>query len=63
MFTLGFISAHPDEVLALGLGDEWLQLGGCECVDEASLRDNQQQDLSTGESRQFVSLRVKFGFT
>lgn len=48
--------AHLDQVLALSLGDEWLQLGGGEGVHEAGLGDDQQQDLGTGEDRQFVCL-------
>lgn len=51
--------AYLDEVLALGLGDEWLQLGGREGVDKACLRHDQKQHLCTREHRQFVGLGVK----
>ncbi len=43
--------AHLDEVLALGLSDEGLQLRGREGVDEARLRRDQEQDLGAREDR------------
>lgn len=49
-------AAYLDEVLALGLGDEGLQLRCREGVDEASLRDDEQQHLGAGEDGQFVGL-------
>jgi hypothetical protein len=49
-------STYLDEVLALGLGDERLQLGGGECVDKTGLGDDQQQHLGAGEDGQLVSL-------
>ena len=52
------VQAYLDEVLALGLGDKWLQLGCGEGVDEARLGDNEQQDLGAGEDRQLVGLDV-----
>jgi hypothetical protein len=42
-------AAYLDEVLALGLGDEWLQLGCGESVDETRLGDDEQQDLCASE--------------
>lgn len=50
------MTAYLDEVLAFGLGDEWLELGGGEGVDEASLGDDQQQHLGAGEDGQLVGL-------
>lgn len=47
-----------DEVLALWLSDERLELGSCEGVDQSGLRNNKQQDLSASEDREFVSLYV-----
>lgn len=35
--ALGRVEASLDEVLAFGLGDEWLELGGGEGVHEAGL--------------------------
>jgi hypothetical protein len=49
---------YLNQVLAFWLGDEWLQFRGCERVDEASLGDDQQKDLGTGEDREFVGLRA-----
>lgn len=49
-------STYLNEVLALGLGDERLQLGGGEGIDETRLRDNQQEHLGAGENGQLVSL-------
>ena len=40
---------YLDEVLALGLGDKRLQLGCGKRVDKTCLRDDEQQDLGTGE--------------
>lgn len=48
--------AYLDEVLALGLGDERLQLWCREGVDKARLRDDEQQHLGAGEDRQLVGL-------
>jgi hypothetical protein len=47
---------YLNQVLAFGLSDEWLQSRSCERVDEASLGDDQQQDLGTGEDRELVGL-------
>lgn len=51
--------AYLDEVLPLGLGDQWLQLRGREGVDKARLRHDQKQDLCARKDRQFVSLQFK----
>jgi hypothetical protein len=50
---------YLDQVLALGLGDEWLQLGGGEGVDETGLGDDQKEHLGAGEDGQFVGLVEK----
>lgn len=49
-------AAYLDEVLALGLGHQRLQLRCGEGVDESSLRDDEQQHLGAGEDGQFVGL-------
>jgi hypothetical protein len=48
--------AYLDQVLALGLGDQRLELGSGEGVDETSLGDDEQKDLGASEDRQFVGL-------
>ena len=48
--------AYLNQVLALGLGDQWLKLGSGEGVDQTSLRDDQQEHLSAGEDGQFIGL-------
>ena len=50
---------YLDQVLALGLGDKRLQLGGGEGVDEAGLGDDEKEHLGTGENRQFIGLEEK----
>jgi hypothetical protein len=47
----GGIETGLDQVLALGLGDERLQLGGRESVDESGLGDDEQEDLGAGQGR------------
>ena len=54
--AVGCIEASLDEVLALRLGDERLQFGGCESVDQAGFRDDEKEDLCSGQSGKFVSL-------
>ncbi len=49
---------YLDQVLALGLGDQGLQLGRCEGVDEARLGHDQQQHLCAGQDGQLVGLRA-----
>lgn len=55
------VATYLDEVLALGLSYEGLQLRCREGVDQTSLRDDKQQHLSTGEDRQFVGLVRRIG--
>ena len=43
------IEASLNEVLALGLGDEWLEFGGGEGIYKASLGHDEKQDLSACE--------------
>jgi hypothetical protein len=50
------IEACLNEIFAFRLGDQGLELGGSEGVDETCLRHNKQQDLGAGERRQLVSL-------
>lgn len=47
---------HLDQVLALWLGDQRLELGRGEGVDQSRLGDNQEQDLSTGQNGQLIGL-------
>lgn len=49
-------ATNLNQVLALGLGDERLELGCGEGVHQAGLGYDQQEDLGTSEDRQFVSL-------
>lgn len=42
-------TTYLDEVLALGLGDQRLQLRGSKGIDETRLGDDQQQDLSASQ--------------
>lgn len=48
--------AYLDQVLALSLGDERLQLGGGEGIDQAGLGDDQEKHLGASENRQLVGL-------
>lgn len=50
------VEAGLYEVLAFGLGDEGLKLGGSEGVHEAGLGDDEQEDLGACECRELVSL-------
>lgn len=50
------VGSYLDQVLALGLGHQGLELGGGESVDETSLGDNKQKDLGASKDRQFVGL-------
>lgn len=45
------VKAYLNKILALGFGDEWLELRGCESVDQSGFGDNEQQDLSTSQNR------------
>lgn len=50
------IGSYLNEILALRLGDERLELGGGEGVNQAGLGDDQQQNLRAGQDRQFIGL-------
>lgn len=50
---------HLYEVLPLGLGHEWLELGSGEGVDETRLGHDQQQHLGTGQDGELVRLGLK----
>jgi hypothetical protein len=45
-----------DQILALGLGNKRLELGSGKGVDQASLRDDQQEHLRAGKNREFICL-------
>lgn len=47
---------YLDEVLALGLGYERLEFGGCEGVDKAGFGHDEEEDLGAGEDGEFVCL-------
>ena len=49
-------SSYLDEILAFGLSDEGLELRSGESVDESSLGDDEEEDLSASEDGQFVGL-------
>lgn len=53
--------AYLNQVLAFGLGNEWLQLGSGECVDQTSLGHDEEQDLGSGEDGKFVGLSSAVG--
>ena len=50
------VETRLDEVLALRLRDERLQLGGGERVDETCLGHDEQEHLRAGECRELVRL-------
>ena len=54
--SMGSIETGLDEVLALRLGNERLELGSGEGIDKPSLRDDEQEDLRAGERRELVCL-------
>lgn len=43
--------SYLDQVLALGLGDQWLELRGGECVDETRFGDDQKEHLGASKDR------------
>lgn len=53
---VGCVEAGLDEVLALGIRDEWLQLWGRKGIHVASLRGNEEKNLSAGQGGELVSL-------
>ena len=48
--------AYLNQVLSLSLGNEGLELGSGEGVDETGFRNDKKQDLSSCENRELVSL-------
>jgi hypothetical protein len=54
---LGRGPKYLDQILPLGLGDQRLKLGCCKCIDKTGLGNDQQENLSSGEDREFVCLR------
>ena len=53
----GRVEACLNEVLALGLCDERLELGSGEGIDKTGLRDDEEKDLSTSEGGKLVGLK------
>jgi hypothetical protein len=53
----GFGCSYLNQVFALWFCYEWLKLGRCEGVNQASLGDNEQQYLGAGQDRELVGLR------
>ncbi len=51
-------SAYLDQILALWLCDQRLQLGRREGVDKTGFGHDEKQDLSTCQDRQFVCLEL-----
>ena len=49
-------STYLNQVLALRLGDQWLELRGGKGIDQAGLGHDQQQHLGACEDGQFVCL-------
>lgn len=47
---------YLNEILALGLGHQWLEFGGGKGVHQTSLGDDEEQHLRAGEDGQLVSL-------
>lgn len=54
--TMVDVITYLDQVLALGLGHQRLELGGGESVDETGLGHDQEQHLGAGQDRQLVGL-------
>ena len=50
-------NTYLNQVLALRLGDQGLELGRREGVDESRLRHDKKENLGAGEDRKLVSLR------
>ena len=55
---MGCVEACLDEILALGLGDEGLELCSGEGIDETGLGDDKEEDLGPSEGREFVGLET-----
>lgn len=50
------VTTYLNQILALGLGNERLELRRGEGIHEAGLRDDKQEDLGAGEYGQLVGL-------
>lgn len=50
-------AAYLNEVLAIRLRDQRLQLWCCKGVDETCLGNDEEENLCSSENRQLVSLR------
>lgn len=57
------VQASLDEVLAFGLSDKGLELGGGEGVNETGFRYNEEEDLRSGECRKLIRLLHYTGLT
>lgn len=55
---MGRVETCLDEVLALGLGNERLELGGGEGVDETGLGHDKEENLGAGEGGELVRLQA-----
>ena len=53
----GRVEACLNKVLAFGLRHQWLELGSGKRIDETSLRDDEEKDLSTSEGGKLVGLK------
>ena len=60
---MGCVETCLDEILALGLGDEGLELGSGEGIDETGLGDDKEEDLGASEGREFVRLETGWSRT
>ena len=56
---MGRVEASLNEVLALWLGDEGLELRSGERVDEAGLGHDKQEYLCAGEGRELIGLEAR----
>ena len=57
--TRSRVSAHLDQVLALGLGDERLELGSSEGVDQSGLGNDEKKHLGAGKDRKLICLKLQ----
>lgn len=55
-YTMQMMATYLDQVLALGLGHQRLELGGGESIDETGLGNDQEQHLGAGQDGQLVGL-------
>jgi hypothetical protein len=54
--AVGGVEACLDEILALRLGDERLQLCGGESVNQAGFRDDEKENLRSSQGRKLIGL-------